>query len=275
MQTETEITPEDIENVLPVLFNFYYANQANQEAPNLSWDPDKKDRFVKAGITCIIEQLSKLNIPRIEGLLRGGSLVFLRNPDFESHKSLYGEGAVCVLEKDTTWHDNRLMLDGFSAKVRLSSCSDTWLCVGICSSEQIESDDDDYDDDIDNEEDHQEITQEEKERIAVIVANSHGFRELKNREQRMAFAIPIIDKESAGKEWNTYFRPEHEIAQMSAELHDLGITPMRAKELASEGKSAAEIGKLLGISKQKAERAINAEIPQYITDQLNRKYGDE
>lgn len=287
VQNDESITPEQIETILPVFFGFFYKNLGDPDVasnfPNafdaisalLKFKPETRECFVNAGMERIISQLAKLNIPCIEGSLQGGSIIFLKNPDFEEHKPLYGGGSICVLEKHTTWHDNRHMLEGFSAKVRLSG-SDTWLCVGISQPETIDEDDfdDEYDDDFGSEDRREEVSQEEKERIAIIVASSHGFRELKNREQRMAFAKPIIDQELGEKEWNTYLNPAYEIAQMSAEILNLGIIPMRAKELSLEGKTAAEIGKQLGISKQKAERAIAAEIPQYIADQLNRR-GDQ
>lgn len=231
----------------------------------------RRHHLIERAINQIIAQFeTELTLPLVRGKFhgRGATVIYLDKPDFRQHAKLYDPNSFGVLEIhfEKRTESGEMIYSGFDAYVRLGE-SNTWLCVGIKPLES-EEDDDPYDDLEDEEDNGEEITQEEKERIAVIVANSHGFRELKNREQRMAFAKPIIDKERDGKEWNTYLRPEHEIAQMAAELHELGITPMRAKALSSEGKTAAEIGKLLGISKQKAERAISAEIPQYIADQL-------
>ena len=264
---------EVISDELALAFMFAVHASVDDDEGVLAIHQPRRNYLIDQAINQIVALFEvELAIPVVRGKFRGpgATVIYLDKPDFSQHTKLYDPNSFGVLDihYEMPADGGERIYAGFDAYVRLGE-SNTWLCVGI--KPPVVEDDDPYDD-IEDEEDHgEEITQDEKERIAVIVANSHGFRELKNREQRMAFAKPIIDKERDGKEWNTYLRPEHEIAQMAAELHELGITPMRAKALSSEGKTAAEIGKLLGISKQKAERAIVAEIPQYIADQLMSK----
>lgn len=260
------------EQALEIMFAVHASVDGNEGV--LAIHQPRRHYLIERAMNEIVAQFEvELKIPVVRGKFhgRGATVIYLDKPNFSQYAKLYDPNSFGVLEihYEMSEDSSERVYAGFDAYVRLGE-SNAWLCVGI-KPLQSEEEDDPYDD-LEDEEDHgEEITQEEKERIAVVVANSHGFRELKNREQRMAFAKPIIDKECDGKEWNTYLRPEHEIAQMAAELHELGITPMRAKALSSEGKTAAEIGKLLGISKQKAERAIAAEIPQYIADQLNEQ----
>lgn len=271
---------ETTSDELALAFMFAIHSSVDEREGILAIPQPRRHHLIERAISQIVALFeTELSVPLVRGKFRGhgATVIYLDKPDFRSHTKLYDPNSFGVLNvhyKESAESGERLC-SGFDAYVRLGESS-TWLCIGIKPPDSEDGDDYYDDDDLDDEESHQDkITQEDKERIAVIVANSHGFRELKNREQRMAFAKPIIDKERAGKDWNTYLKPEHEIAQMAAELHDLGITPMRAKALASEGKAAAEIGKLLGISKQKAERAIDAEIPQYIADQLNGQDGEE
>lgn len=257
--------------MMNALFALYYTEQG---APDDASGPTGAERagMVELGLSLITTKLQELNIHCVDGHLRGGSLVYLKEPDFGAHQSLYGVDTFCVLEKHKIWDDadGCYRLSGFDAKVKISG-SDTWLCVGISP---LREEDDDYsdldDEDEDEDERREEITQKEKERIAFVITNTPGFRELKNQQQRQAFAKPIVENEIGSKEWGSLLNPAYEAAKMATELYELGIIPKRAKALASAGKNALEIGKELGISKQKAERAIAAEIPQYIADQLEQ-----
>lgn len=237
-------------------------------------------RIIEFAIQRITTQLIELNIPIIEGVFdgTGSAVIRVSEIDIFKNKAYFTQGSIAVIDVTTDYvsendEDDALEIKtSFEVHIRFGE-SNTWLSIGAKTPKKKDEDEDEdeYYDEIDCEDDRgirEVVTKEEKQRMAVIAATSHGFRELKNRQQRMAFVAPIIDAESSGKEWDSYLRPEHDIADMATELYELGIIPKRAKSYADKGKTAAEVGKLLGISKQKAERAISAEIPKYIEDQL-------
>jgi len=245
-----------------------------------------RHRLIEKALKQIVTQFeAELGIPWVRGKFigLGSTIVYLDKPDFSEHVKLYDPNSFGVLDVqvEKSREDGRMVYTGFGAYVRLDM-SNTWFSVGIKSPTSEEnrslldfqdySEDDEIEEDDDEDSDAaEEMTQEEKERVAFMVATATGFRELKNRQQRMAFVKPILDKESEGKSWyNVFYRPEYELAEMATELYGLGIVPTRAKQLAAEGKTTTEIGKALGISKQKAERAIDAEIPQYIASQIEK-----
>lgn len=268
-----------------ILLTFMMENYKNQNKININYNKEiygDVNRLIGIAIQKITNQLKELNIPIIEGVFdgTGSAVIRVSEIDIFKNKAYFTQGSIAVIDVTTDYvsendEDDALEIKtSFEVHIRFGE-SNTWLSIGAKTpkkkDEDEDEDEDEYYDEIDCEdgrEIREVVTKEEKQRMAVIAATSHGFRELKNRQQRMAFVAPIIDAESSGKEWDSYLRPEHDIADMATELYELGIIPKRAKSYADKGKTAAEVGKLLGISKQKAERAISAEIPKYIEDQL-------
>lgn len=228
----------------------------------------RRHHLIERAINQIVAQFETgLAMPLVRGKFHGpGAIViYLDKPDFGAHAKLYDPNSFGVL--DIHYEENpdggERVFAGFDAYVRLGE-SNTWLCVGIKPPEP--EDDDNYDDDFESEDPlGPTVDAVTIERVAAIVARSTGFGELKNKRQRRDFARPIAHHEISEDIGDFYVR---DIAELAESFNELGIIPMKAKELKAEGKTIAEIAKLMNITKQKAERAADAEIPKYIIDNL-------
>jgi hypothetical protein len=262
VQEKIEVATDDIETILRFMLGFYHINEG---APDdlFSIEPAHRERVVETGLARITAQVAKLGIPCVEGKLRSGSHIFLNDPDLEAHKALYGPGTICVLEKHTAQHDDRALLDGFEVKVKLEG-SDTWLCVGISPTAAFEDEDEEHE-----EEEPAMLpppsAMHDINRVAVMAANADGFGVVaRNRELRADFVRPIVQGEL----------PEsgepivHAVAQQAVTFWEFGVVPMRAKELKSSGKKIAEIAEALGITRQRAERAVGMEMKLTLIEKM-------
>lgn len=264
VQEKIEVATDDIETILRFMLGFYHINEG---APDdlFSIEPAHRERVVETGMARTVAQLAKLGIPCIEGKLRGGSLVFLKDADLEAHKPLYGPGSICVLEKHTAQHDERALLDGFEAKVKLEG-SDTWLCVGISPTAITETEDEEPYEEEPPEQLPQHPATFDINRVAVMAASAAGFGAVsRSREMRTDFVRPIVQSEL----------PElcseaivYAVAQQAVTFWEFGVVPMRAKELKSKGKKIAEIAETLGITKQRAERAVGMEMKLTLIEKM-------
>lgn len=262
MQEKIEVATDDIETILRFMLGFYHINEG---APDdlFSIEPAYRERVVETGMTRTLAQIAKLGIPCIEGKLRGGSLVFLSDPDLEAHKALYGPGTICVLEKHTAQHDERALLDGFEARLKLDG-SDTWLCVGISPTAAFEDENEEHED-----EEPPMLpppsTMHDINRVAVMAASADGFGVVaRNRELRADFVRPIVQSELPESGESIV----QAIAQQAVTFWEFGVVPMRAKELKSSGKKIAEIAEALGITRQRAERAVGMEMKLTLIEKM-------
>lgn len=227
----------------------------------------RRHHLIDRAITQIVAQFeTELKIPLVRGKFHGpgATVIYLDKPNFSQHAKLFDPNSFGVLEVhfEKGSETGEMIYSGFDAYVRLGE-SNTWLCIGIKAAEPSEEDEfDDYEteDPLGPTVDAVTI-----ERVAAIVARSTGFGELKNKRQRRDFARPIAHQEISEDVGDFYVR---DIAELAESFNELGIVPMKAKELKADGKTIAEIAKLMNITKQKAERAVDAEIPKYIIDNL-------
>ena len=227
----------------------------------------RRHHLIERAINQIIAQFgSELAIPLVRGKFHGpgATVIYLDKPNFTQHTKLFDPNSFGVLgvhfEKGS--ETDEMIYSGFDAYVRLGE-SNTWLCVGIKAPEFSEEDEfGDYESEDPLGPTVDAVT---IERVAAIVARSTGFGELKNKRQRRDFARPIAHQEISEDVGDFYVR---DIAELAESFNELGIIPMKAKELKAEGKTVAEIAKLMNITRQKAERAADAEIPKYIIDNL-------
>lgn len=257
----------DFSDELALTFMFAVHASVDENEGALEIPQPRRHHLIERAINQIIAQFeTELAIPLVRGKFRGpgATVIYLDTPDFRRHSKLYDPNSFGVLEVHSeASDDDGVIYTGFDAYVRLGE-SNTWLCVGIKPPKT--EDGDDYDDDFESEDPlGPTVDAVTIERVAAIVARSTGFGELKNKRQRRDFARSIAYKEISDDIGDFYVR---DIAELAESFNELGIIPMKAKELKAEGKTIAEIAKLMNITKQKAERASDAEIPKYIIDNL-------
>jgi hypothetical protein len=100
---------------------------------------------------------------------------------------------------------------------------------------------------------------------ALRIAQASSYSVLRNKSQKFDLGLELL----GGSELppNIGMRI-HEILAHAEEIFSLGVLPLAAQKLASEGKKASDISRILSISKQKAERAMLATIPEHIQKRL-------
>ena len=253
------------EVALAFMFAVHSSVDGNEDA--LEIQQPRRHHLIERALNQIVAQFeAELKIPLVRGKFRepGATVIYLDKPDFSRHAKLYDQNSFGVMDVyyEKSMEGDEMVYAGFDAYVRLGE-SNTWLCIGIKAPESSEEDEfDDYENEDPLGPTVDAVT---IERVAAIVARSTGFGELKNKRQRRDFARPIAHQEISEDGGDFYVRDSAELAES---FNELGIIPMRAKELKAEGKTIAEIAKSMNITKQKAERAVDAEIPKYITDNL-------
>ncbi|MDR3353363.1 MAG: hypothetical protein LBO00_10275 [Zoogloeaceae bacterium] len=233
-------------------------------------------RFVEMGFASVKKQVESLDLPIIIGRVgnvssNGHTFVYLDKPDFGEHKALFTAGSLCVLEK----HVKRLpetgefAFTGFEAKVRVGA-SNLWFCVGIRdigTEEDYTENDDLYNEDSEFIEHQEKIDWRAINKVAVAVARSPGFGNVvRSPDMRVDFALPFIEK----------LMPEADpeaVVRQAVTFWEFGVIPQRAKKLKADGKKIAEIAKLLGITRQRAERAADMDDQQL--DNLMNEHGEE
>ena len=101
--------------------------------------------------------------------------------------------------------------------------------------------------------------------VAHHVAQSEDFSKLKNKGQREAFVERLLQSKAYEAIPNYY---AGEISQRAEGIYEFGVLPGRVKSLLNQGKSILEASKYLGISKQKAERAVAMQTPDFIAEMM-------
>lgn len=139
--------------------------------------------------------------------------------------------------------------------------SNTWLYFGF-EIPEVDDDEEFLDEETDLDD---ELEREAFISISLQVAQAHGFSNLKNKAQRLEFTKSTLPKlyPEAISDYTT-----REIASRAESYYELGILPSQVKILSKEGKLISIIAKELGISKQRAERALACEIPDFISELL-------
>jgi hypothetical protein len=134
--------------------------------------------------------------------------------------------------------------------------------------------DDDYDDDdLDDEPESEEslaISMWRTEK-SLEIARIEGFGHLKNFEFRRLFIEDIAKKEG----WFNYSIDNYEIscsgfATTAYNCYEYAILPEKSKALQSEGKTIAEISKLLGHTKNRIEKSLAFKVPDGLAEAITR-----
>lgn len=233
-----------------------------------------RHKLIEKALQKIITQFeAELAIPWVKGRFGGigATIIYLDEPDFCQHTKLYDPNSFAVIETfmEQSADDGTMLLSGFGAYVRLGE-SNTWLCIGIKPLPD-ESGLPEFDDGAGNELDilgfDTPALSEENTKIicdiAAQIATSDGFSSVALRvEPREQFVAKFL-KMRIGE----LIEPELTERQLIIQTADIArnywefaVVPMRAKELKLEGKSASQVAKELGITKQRAERAIEMDI---------------
>lgn len=210
--------------------------------------------------------LKAFDIPIIRGSVSGNGCCFISviSAELSDYRNLFTEGSICVIDlekfNDIKSEQDNDIYKGIKIYIRLGN-SNTWLHFGWTIPE-IDCDEDLFDDEVDLEE---EMEKEELVTISLQVAKAPGFGSLKNKSQRLEFTQSILPKlyPDAISDYTT-----REIASRSESYYEFGVLPYQVRSLSQAGKSIPVIAKELGISKQKAERALTCEIPEFISDLL-------
>lgn len=211
------------------------------------------------------ESISTLGVPTIKGDVTGHGCCFIRVEefDFSKFKNIITAGSICVINTDEASDEesSQEKLQSFNVYVRLGYTS-TWLYYGIQAPEP--EDDEDF---LFGEDEEDELDKERLVDLSLQIAKTSGFGALKNKSQKFEFTQSQLPK-IYPNEVSEY--SAREIASRAESYYELGVLPLRAKLLQGEGKSAAEIAKALGISKPRAEKVINAEVPTHLLEKINK-----
>jgi|SRR5580765_8174476 len=233
-----------------------------------------RHKLIEKTLKKIVTQFEvELAIPWVKGRFGGigATIIYLDEPDFGPHTKLYDPNSFVVIETfmEKGADDGDMLLSGFDAYIRLGE-SNTWLCIGI-KPPPDEPGLLDFNDEAGSELDilglDAPALSEENTKIicdiAAQIATSEGFSSVALRvEPREQFAAKFV-KLRIGE----LIEPELTERQLVLQAADIArnywefaVVPMLAKELKLEGKTASKIAKELGITKQRAERAIEMSI---------------
>lgn len=208
-------------------------------------------------------KLSALEIPTIEGTIRGSGHTFICC-DFsflETHEALLRQQN-CLGVIDVGYSEDEKgerQIRALSVHVRLGT-SNSWLTADVSLPSLGEEDDDDHAQEMEQEVESSVLTA-----VALATARTPQFGLLKNKGQRQEFALSILKKKEF-KDVPSYYASE--IAQRAEGIYEFGVLPEKVRNLSSQGKTVTEISKELGLTKQKVERALTAETPEFIADMM-------
>ena len=194
------------------------------------------------------------------------AIVLVDDVDWNKIAGLLGTDSICVLdfrpppapvEKDPDLRD-------LYYYIRLRN-SDTWLC---CSLETPEEDDPDEvpEDEIGYSWRRESSADESTlNTLAITVAKEIGFGGLKNKGERTDFSESVLSTRTELKLQRDDF---WEIADRAETYFRTGVAPTQAKSLESEGKSVAEIARVMGRSKSRVTNALETNVPRHIAKLL-------
>ena len=228
----------------------------------------QRHRVVEKALHQVIALLDgELAMPWVRGKFRssGATIIYLEKPDFSPHTKLYDPNSMAVLDVHMeATEDGGTACTGFDAYVRLGE-SNTWLCMGI-SPPDDDSDDEMlvYTENDDGQPSTPDLSPENLEtltNIAARVAVARGYSAVALRvEPREKFTARIAQEHMEDFVDLGPFITEDRIigwaALLARDYWEFYVIPMRAASLKAEGKSPAQIAKELGITKRRAERAL-------------------
>lgn len=219
---------------------------------------------VRVAIADVEAKMRSKNIPVLRGSLQDGAgvaKVNVRQLDAATLAVVIDGNSLCVLdfEEPTLEVTGNLDLDDLHVYLRIGT-SNTWIHY------RMSAPDGDSDDDEAGWLSDQwtlSIDSETVNELAMVAARAPGFGSLRNARERQDFVNSTCNDSGKLKGPDLW-----EIAKMAESCFTLGVAPALAKVLEKEGKSVAEIGRELGLSKLRTERALATKTPAHISKLL-------
>jgi len=276
------------EEALAFMFGIYAS--VDGEEGMFSIPQPHRHRLIDKACHQVVTQFEvELAIPWVQGKFYGpgATVIYLNKPDFSEYAKLYDPNSFGVLDVqvEKSQDDGSMVYAGFSAYVRLGE-SNTWLSIGIkppsskskslldfedheqhrdseTGDDGISDDDEIYfrDDEFLDSPDFYDKNKDVLADVTAQVAVANGFGAVALRpEPRRLFALKIVKSRMDDFVERDPFISErhiaHVVADRARDYWEFYVIPMRAKPLHETGKSSAQIAKILGITKNRAERAI-------------------
>lgn len=254
-------------------------------------------------IPIVRESITKFGIPMIEGNLIqsqgfiikiddikeleekskqfGATLIILNTRYFEKNQELKALDSELI---DMSTFDNKDVSElacAFDVFVRLGD-SNTWLKYESKTAASLyvidAYDDDEYDDDEDADDFEDEPESEESRAItmwrtekSLEIARCDGFGHLKNTDLRRFFIEDVAKKEG----WLNYSADNCELscggfATTAYNCYEYAVLPEKSKALQAEGKSIAEIAKILGHTKNRIEKSLAFNVSNGLIEAIER-----
>lgn len=275
-EADDEDRTEDNAEVIGGLYLIHFSHPEPEQMTDLLFGMSREflGEIVTAEIERIKEALSGLGIPIVNGYLHGAghSTLSVPGPDLDAHAALFGPGSIACINEHLTQSGKA---EGFDCAIRLGTTS-TWLEFGIAPPTPEQPEVDEEDDDDDEYGDglgglFPELDQDTTNRLAATIAQADGFGAVvRNRELRAEFVRPYVEQ-ALPPDTDTRFGLHslvNAVAQTATTFWEFGFIPERAQALKAAGKSVAEIAKQLGITKARAERAVDMPAEQTLIGRM-------
>ena len=219
---------------------------------------------MKAAISEFKDQVIALGVDVIEGQLSGSGHTLIQT-DFSYLENqgdlLRQQGSLAVLDIEYfALPIQPRMIQGFALHVRLGT-TNTWMSSSMSMPDPEEDEEDDEEDDGES----VQVESTTLTKLALIAARSPEFGRLKNKGQRQNLVSSILNNGNH-PDIPSHYAPE--IASRAEGVFEFGVLPEQARTLLSQGKSILEISKLLGLTKQRIERALSAQTPNFIIEAM-------
>lgn len=227
-----------------------------------------RHKLIDKALHQIVTQFEvELSIPWVKGRFSGigATIIYLDKPDFSEYTKLNCPNSFGVIETHTekSRDNGEMLLTGFDAYIRIGE-SNSWLCIGI----RPPPDDDGFYDEADGDLgvlglERPMLTDKNMETlcdIAAQIATDEGFSAVALRvEPRERFVEKFVQDrmDDFVEPGITQAQIIFQAAEIARSYWEFAAVPMRAKELMEAGRTTAQIAKELGITKQRAERAID------------------
>jgi hypothetical protein len=146
--------------------------------------------------------------------------------------------------------------------------SQTWLYHSIETPAY-----DDADDVPEDEVDHDwrkpfSISDKELSALAMKVALGEGFGSLRSRSEQTEFAKSLFEETTNEGELEQH--DLYEIATRAELFYRTGVAPTTAKSLEAQGRSIAEIARIMGISRTRVDSALETNVPLNVAKLLKK-----
>ena len=195
--------------------------------------------------------------------------ILIEEFDLSSISPLLTPGSLCVIDLKIPPAplQNDVTLRDLHVYVRLGE-SQTWLHYSI-ETPEYDDPDDIPDDEVDyNWQKPFSISDKELSTLAMKVALGEGFGSLRSRGEQTEFARALFEETpDEGK-----LKPHdlHEIATRAELFFRKGVAPTTAKTLEAQGKTIAEIARVMGISRNRVDSALETNVPVNIAKLLKK-----